>query len=68
MGVGSGEQMELNSQVKAKRRKDRVEREEFIMKFRVCLIIYNIEQNLHVMQVIGTVNTFPQTIARHFNT
>ena len=37
MGVG-GEQMELNSQAEAKRRKDRLEREEFIRKFRVCLI------------------------------
>ena len=35
MGVDGGERVELNSQAEAKRRKDRLEREEFIRKFRV---------------------------------
>ena len=39
-GVGVDTQkVGLNSQAEAKRRKDRLEREEFIRKFRVCLTL-----------------------------
>ena len=39
-GVGmDGGRVELNSQTEARRRKDRLEREEFIKKFRVSPII-----------------------------
>lgn len=67
-GIGAGgEQMELNSQAEAKRRKDRLEREEFIRKFRVCLILF--EQNLHIMQTLWAVyrrSCFPTTTCKTF--